>query len=91
MHLDCIASIQMKQVRATDGSLPYSFPFLALVLILKAFTERGDARRAWILIFSSQFFIALSIALNKQFEFNQILIYLSGGIISADRWIRLSA
>lgn len=65
------------------GFLPYIFSFLALVLILKAFTERGDARKSWILIFSSQFFIALSIALNKQFEFNQIVIYLSGGMISA--------
>ncbi len=66
-----------------SDALPYVFSFLALTLILRAFTDRGDARRAWLLVFSSQFFIALSIALNKDFEFNQILIYLSGGIISA--------
>ena len=66
-----------------NGSLPYLFAFLAVILILKAFSERGDARRAWMLVFSSQFFIALSIALNKHFDFNQIVIYLSGGIISA--------
>ena len=65
------------------GWLPYIFSFLALVLILKAFTERGDAKKALILVFASQFFIALSIALNKHFEFIQILMYLSGGIISA--------
>lgn len=63
--------------------LPYLFAFLALSLILRAFSERGDARTIWLLVFASQFFIALAIALNKHFEFNQIVIYLSGGIISA--------
>lgn len=63
--------------------LPYLFSFLALLLILKAFTDRGDARKAWILIFSSQFFIALAIALNKNFDLYQVFIYLTGGIISA--------
>jgi NADH-quinone oxidoreductase subunit L len=64
-------------------SMPYVFAFLALILILRAFTERGDAKKSWLLVFSSQFFVALSIALNKHFEFTQILIYLSGGTISA--------
>jgi NADH:ubiquinone oxidoreductase subunit 4 (subunit M) len=65
------------------ASLPYVFAFLALGLILKAFTDRGDARKTWLLIFLSQFFVALSIGLNKHFEFSQILIYLSGGTVSA--------
>jgi NADH-quinone oxidoreductase subunit L len=65
------------------ASLPYVFGFLALMFILGAFSERGDARKSWLLVFSSQFFVALSIGLNKDFEFSQILIYLSGGTISA--------
>jgi NADH:ubiquinone oxidoreductase subunit 5 (subunit L)/multisubunit Na+/H+ antiporter MnhA subunit len=65
------------------GYLPYIFAFIALILILNAFTARTDARRNWILVFASQFFIALAIALNKQFEFSQIILYLSGGMISA--------
>ncbi|MBC8112067.1 MAG: hypothetical protein H7Y04_13490, partial [Verrucomicrobia bacterium] len=63
--------------------LPYVFSLLGLILIIKAFTNRGDARQSLLLVFSSQFFIALSIALNKEFDLNQILLYLSGGIISA--------
>ncbi len=63
--------------------LPYVFSFLGLILILKAFTERGDAKQSLILVFSSQFFIALSIALNKHFDLSQIMLYLSGGIVSA--------
>jgi NADH-quinone oxidoreductase subunit L len=63
--------------------LPYVFSFLALILILKAFTDRGDAKESLILVFSSQFFIALSIALNKHFDLSQIILYLSGGIVSA--------
>ena len=63
--------------------LPYVFSFLGLILILKAFTDRGDAKQSLILVFSSQFFIALSIALNKHFDLTQIILYLSGGIVSA--------
>ena len=64
--------------------LPIIFTSLALLLILKAFTERGDAIRAWLLVTAGQFFLALSIALlNVNFGIFQILIYLSGVIISA--------
>jgi NADH:ubiquinone oxidoreductase subunit 4 (subunit M) len=34
-------------------------------------------------VFFSQFFIALSIALNKEFDLSQIILYLSGGVVSA--------
>lgn len=63
--------------------LPYLFSFLALMLILKAFTHSSNAKHAWLLISSSQFFIALSIMLNGNFELIQLILYLSGGIISA--------
>lgn len=63
-------------------ALPYVFSILALTLILKAFAERGDALRAWLFAFSSQFFTALSIALNKQFDLLHVGIYLSGGIVA---------
>jgi NADH:ubiquinone oxidoreductase subunit 4 (subunit M) len=64
-------------------SLPYIFASLALILILCAFTDRGDAKRSWLMVFSSQFFVALAIGLNTHFDFIQILIYLSGGTFSA--------
>ena len=64
--------------------LPFLYSFIALVLILKAFAERGDALNGWFAIVSSQLFIALSIALlNENFEHNHILIYLSGSVVSA--------
>lgn len=64
--------------------LPFLYSFIALILILKAFAERGDALNGWFAIVSSQLFIALSIALlNENFEHNHILIYLSGSVASA--------
>lgn len=65
------------------SSLPIMFSFLALLLILKAFTERVNAMRGLLFVIASQFFIALSIGLNADFEFHQITIYLSGGVVSA--------
>jgi NADH:ubiquinone oxidoreductase subunit 5 (subunit L)/multisubunit Na+/H+ antiporter MnhA subunit len=63
--------------------LPYLFASIAVMLILNAFADRGDPRATWILVFGSQFFIALAIALNNQFELHQVVIYLSGGLASA--------
>lgn len=64
-------------------SLPVVFSFVGLLLVLKSFAERGDARKAWLLAFSSHFFIILSILLNERFEIYEILIYAGGGIVSA--------
>jgi formate hydrogenlyase subunit 3/multisubunit Na+/H+ antiporter MnhD subunit len=54
----------------------------ALILILTAFTERGSAIRAWNRLGLAQGLISLSIALNEDFSFLQILIFLSGILIS---------
>jgi NADH-quinone oxidoreductase subunit L len=59
------------------------FSVLALFLILKAFTERGDARRAWMMLQFSQFFIAVSVLFNEHFEWLEIGLYLSGSIVAA--------
>ncbi|MEJ7738795.1 MAG: proton-conducting transporter membrane subunit [Chitinophagaceae bacterium] len=64
-------------------SLPVVFSLVGLLVILKSFAERGDARKAWLMVFFGQFFIILSIILNEPVGFSQILIYLSGTIISA--------
>jgi len=64
--------------------LPFFYSILGLLLILRAFSERGDAFWAWSYVVSGQLFIALSIALlNENFGHNHILIYLSGTFISA--------
>jgi NADH-quinone oxidoreductase subunit L len=62
--------------------LPVAFSFIGLLLVLKSFTERGDARRGWLLVFAGQFYILLSVILNERFSNNEILIYLSGTIVS---------
>ncbi|MBU6342109.1 MAG: hypothetical protein KGS48_11500, partial [Bacteroidetes bacterium] len=56
---------------------------IGMLLILKAFTDRGDAKRAWTMIASSQLFIALTIAFNEQVALAQIIIFLSGILVSA--------
>jgi NADH-quinone oxidoreductase subunit L len=62
--------------------LPILFGLCSLIMILKAFVERTDARLAWFYIIISQLFTSLSIGFNEQFEFEQIHLYLSGIIIS---------
>jgi len=67
----------------SNSLLSYLFSFIALALILKAFTDRGDASKTWLLISSSQFLVALAVSLNEQFDFTEVLIFLSGGIVSS--------
>lgn len=58
--------------------LPYVFSIIALVMVLKAFTERRYARMSWLLIVMTHFWIALAVAFNEHFRFEQVHIYLSG-------------
>lgn len=64
--------------------LPFASASIGLLLILGAFSERGDAMWAWSFVILGQLFIALSIALlNENFGNNHIALYLSGTILSA--------
>jgi NADH-quinone oxidoreductase subunit L len=60
---------------------PIVFAVLGFVTILKAFTERGDARMGFALIILNQLFTSLSVAFNEQFDFFQVHLYLSGVIV----------
>ena len=62
--------------------LPLFFALISLIMVLKSFVERKQAMLSWILIIMSHFWIALSIAFNDQFTFDQIHIYLSGIAVS---------
>lgn len=62
--------------------LPFFFAFIALIMVLKAFTERKLARMSWLLIVMTHFWIALAIAFNEHFTFDQIHFYLSGIAVS---------
>src|SRR5688572_7631489 len=51
-------------------------------MVLKSFVERKQAVLSWILIIMSHFWIALAIAFNEQFKFDQVHLYLSGIAVS---------
>ncbi|MBI2260026.1 MAG: hypothetical protein HYU67_14145 [Flavobacteriia bacterium] len=59
------------------------YAFIGLLLVLKSFTERNNAKLAWILIFLNHYFIALSVSFNENFEFFETFIYLFGITISS--------
>jgi NADH-quinone oxidoreductase subunit L len=65
------------------GYLSIFFAFMAFLMILSAFSERGDALKAWLTVCASQLFIALSIVYNEPINPLEILIYLSGSSIAA--------
>jgi NADH-quinone oxidoreductase subunit L len=62
--------------------IPVIIGFIGLIMVLKAFTERKDVQLSWILIIMSHFWIALAIAFNEKFKFDQIHMYLSGIMVS---------
>jgi len=62
--------------------LPVVFAFIALMLLIKSFTEKKYVRMSFLLIIMSQFWIALAIAFNENFSYLQTFLYLSGIMIS---------
>ncbi|HZI25026.1 MAG TPA: proton-conducting transporter membrane subunit, partial [Chryseolinea sp.] len=65
-----------------QGYLPLLFSAISLIMVLKSFAERKQAMLSWVLIIMSHFWIALAIAFNDQFKFDQIHLYLSGIAVS---------
>jgi NADH-quinone oxidoreductase subunit L len=59
-------------------ALPIVFSLIALICVLKSFTERRQARMSWMLVIMNHFWIALAISFNENFSFTDIHIYLSG-------------
>jgi len=68
--------------KEVEHYFPYLFSFIALVTVLRAFTERRFVRMSWLLVIMTHFWIALAIAFNERFSFNEIHIYLSGVAIA---------
>ncbi|MCC6726053.1 MAG: hypothetical protein IT258_16220 [Saprospiraceae bacterium] len=68
---------------AATSYLPEIMAVAGLLLVLVAFVERTDARRAWALIVMNQLFVSLAVAFNEQFDFGQVHLFLSGIVISA--------
>ena len=64
------------------GYLPSAMAVIGILLALKGFTARGKAQVSWGLVILNQLFSALSIGLNEEFEHAQILLFLSGIVVS---------
>ena len=61
--------------------LPSVFAFIALLQVLKSFSERKSARLSWIMLIMSHFWMVLAIAENENFSFREVTVYLSGVIV----------
>lgn len=61
---------------------PYLFSFIALLMVLKSFSERKYPRLAWILVVFNHLWIALAVSFNEHYSSSHSFIYLSGIIIS---------
>jgi NADH-quinone oxidoreductase subunit L len=64
------------------AALPIVFSLVGMVLVLKSFTERIHARMSWLLVIMNHFWVALAVAFNEDFSFNEIHLYLIGVAIS---------
>ncbi|MBK6994188.1 MAG: hypothetical protein IPH31_04435 [Lewinellaceae bacterium] len=62
--------------------LPSAMAVIGIMLALKAFKMRGNAQLSWSLVIMNQLFSALSIGLHEEFEHVQILLFLSGIVVS---------
>ncbi|HTE29814.1 MAG TPA: proton-conducting transporter membrane subunit [Chryseolinea sp.] len=58
--------------------LPVLFSLIGLLMVLKSFSERKQARLSWLLIIMNHFWVALAISFNEKFTFDQVHLYLSG-------------
>lgn len=66
----------------THAYLPSIFALIGLLSILKSFSERKSPLISWLLLIMNHFWIALAISFNEKFEMNEIMVYLSGVILS---------
>lgn len=62
--------------------LPYLYSGLGIMIALRAFVQRLQPIKAWLMIFLNNLFTSLTIGLNEQFDFTQIHIFLSGIFLS---------
>lgn len=61
--------------------LVYLFSIIGLLMVFKSFAARRRAELAWILICMNHFWVAMAMAFNDEFNYNQIYIYLSGIVV----------
>lgn len=62
--------------------LPEFFALIGLMMLLKSFAERKNALLSWVLVIVMHLYRPLAISLNGDIKTNEIILYLSGVIIS---------
>ena len=63
---------------ALNSVLPVVSALIALIMVLRAFTERHHVRRALLMIIMGHFWVALAVSFNERFDLSHSLLYLSG-------------
>lgn len=62
--------------------LPEIFAGIALVLVLKSFTQRRSVRMSWWLVIFNHFWVAMALTINGNYDLKETEIYLAGIIIA---------
>lgn len=63
--------------------LPEIFGLIAVILVLKSFTERKSVRMSWWLVIVNHFWVALALTINGNYDFQETELYLAGIIVAA--------
>lgn len=66
-----------------DQAITLFYIAASLFLVLRSFTERGAATRAWVMVTLGQGMLSLAISHNEHVPVHRILIYLSGVTIAS--------
>ncbi|MCS6832755.1 MAG: hypothetical protein NZ521_04225 [Flammeovirgaceae bacterium] len=74
--------IQSYLERWFEQILPVIFATIALLFIMKAFSERVYPQLAWLLVILGHFWIALAVSHNEYFSWKEVVWYLSGVVVS---------
>jgi hypothetical protein len=65
-----------------NEAFPLLFGGIALLMIMKAFSERKNPRLSWLLVGLGHFWIALAVMHNENFSWLELIWYLSGVVIA---------
>jgi formate hydrogenlyase subunit 3/multisubunit Na+/H+ antiporter MnhD subunit len=63
-------------------AFPIVFSILAIVLVLKAFTERKRVFWSWLMIIMNHGMVAMAISFNEHFTMSHIVVYQSGIVLA---------
>jgi len=63
-------------------TLPVISAFIAVVMVLRSFTERHHVRRALLMIIMGHFWVALAVSYNEHYNLGHSVLYLSGVVVS---------